>query len=34
VVIIVAVIGGVIGIPILSFTIFHIYLCLTGRTTR
>lgn len=29
-----AVIGGVIGLPILLFACFHIYLCLAGRTTR
>lgn len=34
VIIIVSVISGFIGIPILIFAFFHVYLCLTGRTTR
>lgn len=34
VIIIVSVIGGVIGLPILLFLFFHLYLCITSRTTR
>jgi hypothetical protein len=34
VIVVVAVIGGVIGLPILGFGLFHLYLCLAGRTTR
>lgn len=34
IIIVISVIGGVIGIPILIFALFHVYLCLTGRTTR
>jgi hypothetical protein len=33
-IVVVAVIGGVIGLPILGFALFHLYLCLAGRTTR
>lgn len=29
-----AVVLGIIGIPLLLFLIFHIYLCITGKTTR
>lgn len=34
IIIIVSVIGGLIGLPILIFAFFHVYLCVTGRTTR
>ena len=33
-IVVVAVIGGVVGVPILGFALFHLYLCLAGRTTR
>ena len=29
-----AVVLGIIGIPLLLFLIFHLYLCLSGKTTR
>jgi hypothetical protein len=34
VIIILSVIGGLLGIPIVIFSLFHFYLCVTGRTTR
>jgi hypothetical protein len=33
-IIICSVVLGVIGLPMLGFLVFHIYLSLTGRTTR
>ena len=34
IIIVVAVVASVIGLPILGFLIFHIYLSLTKKTTR
>lgn len=34
IIIIVSVIGGIIGLPLTIFFIFHLYICITGRTTR
>ena len=34
VIIIAAIVGGLIGIPILGFFIFHLYLAITRNTTR
>jgi uncharacterized membrane protein YciS (DUF1049 family) len=33
-IVIVSVIGGAIGVPIIIYGCFHLYLCLAGRTTR
>jgi hypothetical protein len=34
VIVIVSIVGGLIGIPILGFFIFHLYLAITRNTTR
>jgi hypothetical protein len=34
VIIIIVVIGGLVGIPIIIFSCFHLYICVTGKTTR
>ena len=34
VIIIVSIVAGVLGLPIIGFFIFHIYLACTGNTTR
>jgi len=34
IIVIVSIVGGLIGIPILGFFIFHLYLAITRNTTR
>jgi hypothetical protein len=34
IIVIVSVVGAIIGLPILGFLIFHIYLTITKKTTR
>ena len=34
IIIIVSVIAGIIGLPLTIFFVFHLYICITGRTTR
>ncbi len=33
-IVIISVLGGILSIPIIVFFFFHLYLCISGRTTR